>query len=80
MEARAMSSETTKIAGIPVPHPPQDDACGCGHAHDGDSPEHHHHHHHGIAPQVRAARKVGRNDRCPCGSGKKYKKCCLTAA
>lgn len=20
--------------------------------------------------------KVGRNDRCPCGSGKKYKKCC----
>jgi len=22
------------------------------------------------------ARKVGRNDPCPCGSGKKYKKCC----
>ncbi|MGQ9733412.1 MAG: SEC-C metal-binding domain-containing protein, partial [Candidatus Zipacnadales bacterium] len=21
-------------------------------------------------------RKVGRNDPCPCGSGKKYKKCC----
>ncbi len=21
---------------------------------------------------------VGRNDRCPCGSGKKHKKCCLT--
>jgi len=20
--------------------------------------------------------KVGRNDLCPCGSGKKYKKCC----
>ena len=20
--------------------------------------------------------KVGRNERCPCGSGKKYKKCC----
>ena len=20
--------------------------------------------------------KVGRNDRCPCGSGRKYKKCC----
>jgi uncharacterized protein YecA (UPF0149 family) len=20
---------------------------------------------------------VGRNDKCPCGSGKKYKKCCL---
>jgi tetratricopeptide (TPR) repeat protein len=23
------------------------------------------------------AQKVGRNDPCPCGSGKKYKKCCL---
>jgi len=23
------------------------------------------------------AKKVGRNDPCPCGSGKKYKKCCL---
>jgi hypothetical protein len=20
---------------------------------------------------------IGRNDPCPCGSGKKYKKCCL---
>jgi preprotein translocase subunit SecA len=25
---------------------------------------------------VRRAKKVGRNDPCPCGSGKKYKKCC----
>ena len=25
---------------------------------------------------VVAAKKVGRNDPCPCGSGKKYKKCC----
>jgi preprotein translocase subunit SecA len=24
---------------------------------------------------VRAAERVGRNDLCPCGSGKKYKKC-----
>nr|WP_305119660.1 MULTISPECIES: SEC-C metal-binding domain-containing protein [unclassified Ruminococcus] len=23
-----------------------------------------------------AKQKVGRNDPCPCGSGKKYKKCC----
>ena len=30
------------------------------------------------APQqpVLAKDKVGRNDPCPCGSGKKYKKCC----
>jgi hypothetical protein len=27
-------------------------------------------------PYERAAPKIGRNDPCPCGSGKKYKKCC----
>jgi preprotein translocase subunit SecA len=27
-------------------------------------------------PVTREAPKVGRNDPCPCGSGKKYKKCC----
>ena len=36
----------------------------------------------GQAPRVqttvrRQTPKVGRNDRCPCGSGKKYKNCCL---
>lgn len=47
------------------------DACGCGH-------DHHHDHHHGghQAMPVRSA-KVGRNEPCPCGSGQKYKKCCL---
>jgi preprotein translocase subunit SecA len=25
---------------------------------------------------IRRGRKIGRNDPCPCGSGKKYKKCC----
>ena len=29
---------------------------------------------------VRTSAKVGRNDPCPCGSGKKYKKCCGTNA
>lgn len=33
------------------------------------------------APETRPVRRseprVGRNDPCPCGSGKKYKKCCL---
>lgn len=28
------------------------------------------------APMKRETPKVGRNDLCPCGSGKKYKKCC----
>ena len=27
-------------------------------------------------PVVKKEKKVGRNDPCPCGSGKKYKKCC----
>lgn len=27
-------------------------------------------------PIVRGAPKIGRNDPCPCGSGKKFKKCC----
>jgi preprotein translocase subunit SecA len=27
-------------------------------------------------PKKRSSEKVGRNDPCPCGSGKKYKKCC----
>ena len=30
----------------------------------------------GAAPAPERARKVGRNEPCPCGSGKKYKRCC----
>ena len=30
----------------------------------------------GAQPQQRQQKKTGRNDPCPCGSGKKYKKCC----
>ena len=30
-------------------------------------------------PKPLVAEKVGRNDPCPCGSGKKYKKCCGVA-
>jgi preprotein translocase subunit SecA len=26
---------------------------------------------------MKTRKKIGRNDPCPCGSGKKYKKCCL---
>ncbi len=28
-------------------------------------------------PQENPCRHIGRNDPCPCGSGKKFKKCCL---
>lgn len=27
-------------------------------------------------PFAQGNRKIGRNDPCPCGSGKKYKNCC----
>jgi len=30
-----------------------------------------------VQPYVRDVEKTGRNEPCPCGSGKKYKKCCL---
>lgn len=36
----------------------------------------HHHHHDALKPVVRATPKIGRNDPCLCGSGKKFKKCC----
>ena len=28
-------------------------------------------------PHLIKSEKIGRNDPCPCGSGKKYKKCCM---
>lgn len=47
-----------------------------------DEHEHEHHHHghdhsheHAASEPSPATAKVGRNDPCPCGSGKKYKKC-----
>lgn len=46
-----------------------------GEAHTHKEGEGHDHH---VKPQtiVRESPKVGRNDPCPCGSGKKFKKCC----
>ena len=35
-----------------------------------------HHHHAPQKPFVHRGEKVGRNDPCPCGSGKKFKQCC----
>lgn len=32
---------------------------------------------HHPTPSQRAIGRVGRNDYCPCGSGKKFKRCCL---
>ncbi|MGZ3726797.1 MAG: YchJ family protein [Pseudobdellovibrio sp.] len=47
---------------------------------DGDSHTHKegegHQHHHKPQTVQRESPKIGRNDPCVCGSGKKYKKCC----
>ncbi len=54
---------------------------GCGHDHDHD--HHHEHVHHAGCGHAhgetitRLEPKTGRNDPCVCGSGKKYKKCCM---
>ena len=48
-----------------------------GHVHDANCD--HDHDHAPVVTYTRGAPKVGRNDACPCGSGKKYKKCCLAA-
>ena len=34
-------------------------------------------HHRKVDTTIRAEKKIGRNAPCPCGSGKKYKRCCL---
>jgi preprotein translocase subunit SecA len=83
-----MTDETSRGSSVqpaPGPAPAQtqahEDDCGCGHDHSHDHGHHHHgHHHHApVETYTRGAPKVGRNDACPCGSGKKYKKCCLAA-
>lgn len=52
---------------------------GDAHTHKEGEDHHHHHHHHRQETIVRESPKIGRNDPCSCGSGKKYKKCCATA-
>lgn len=46
-----------------------------GDAHTHRAGEGHHHHHEKQQTVVRDQPKIGRNDPCTCGSGKKYKKC-----
>ncbi len=47
-----------------------------GESHTHKEGEGHHHHHEKPVTVVREQPKIGRNDPCTCGSGKKYKKCC----
>jgi uncharacterized protein YecA (UPF0149 family) len=30
--------------------------------------------------RMTVVKRVGRNEKCPCGSGKKFKKCCISKA
>lgn len=79
-----MAKNHSRHDEIPHNHEHHDGCCDHGH-------EEHHHHHHDHdhdhehhdgccdveAPFVRQGPKVGRNDPCPCQSGKKFKKCCI---
>jgi len=53
---------------------------GCNHDHNHGHSHSHHHPDHAVETVRNAHRDVGRNDDCPCGSGKKFKKCCLKGA
>ena len=52
----------------------------CNHDHDHHHDDGHVHgphcNHHHQEPVRNPLKEVGRNDPCPCGSGKKYKNCC----
>lgn len=79
------STSATKPAAAPHVHGPNCDH-DRDHAHDHGHHGHvhgphcnHDHHFAPVVTKVRNGPKIGRNDPCPCGSGKKHKKCCLTA-
>lgn len=68
--AQAMEFKHAQAPGLPQQAPPQATGAEAGPAQP-QQPA-------GVSPQtpfVRGKRKVGRNEPCPCGSGKKYKQC-----
>ena len=79
-------TDTPKTVTAPLEHVHGPD-CDHDHDHEGHvhGPDCNHGHHHGhrhpapVEQFVRLSPKIGRNDPCPCGSGKKHKKCCLAA-
>ncbi|MEZ5610037.1 MAG: SEC-C metal-binding domain-containing protein, partial [Rhodocyclaceae bacterium] len=56
---------TPAVENVQYHHADYDEALGTAQSDDGS----------GAQPVVNAGPKVGRNDPCPCGSGKKYKHC-----
>jgi preprotein translocase subunit SecA len=63
---------------MPGPHDHDHDHDHAGHVH-GPGCDHDHDHAHVPQPFVRDQPKIGRNEPCVCGSGKKFKKCCGSA-
>ncbi len=72
---------TDKPPEIKPPHEEHVHGPGCAHGHGHEAGEEYDPRLHdpnyllGRQPVYRTEPKVGRNDPCPCGSGKKYKKC-----
>ena len=58
--AQAIEDRASQVSNVTYTHPNEDGSV----SEEAD-----------LATQVAAVPKVGRNDPCPCGSGKKYKKC-----
>jgi preprotein translocase subunit SecA len=71
---QAQHAEAQSLLGLPDPEsavplgltPPPPPAAGAGPPRAAAEP---------VAPFVRSDRKVGRNEPCPCGSGRKFKHC-----
>ena len=60
--------EAPAVTNVQYQHADYDEALGSSRADDGEAVA-------VATPFVRTSEKIGRNDPCPCGSGKKYKHC-----
>jgi hypothetical protein len=69
-EKAAVQPSTSEAAVVPAP-PPEGPALRVVTA--PESPA-------ASTPEAVVARNIGRNEHCPCGSGRKYKKCCEASA
>jgi len=67
--AEAEERERHEQASLNYQHPDADGPDAAANEADTEEPA-------GQQPFVRGSRKIGRNESCPCGSGRKYKQCC----
>ena len=65
-DVEAVEQQEVPVSNVQYHHADYDEALGAGGGEQAPA---------GQQPQQRAFPKVGRNDPCPCGSGKKYKHC-----